>query len=283
MKLLKIVLIVFICLIIGLALTKNIIAKIGMEKGVEVVTGLKISVRNFNIGILGTLVGIEDMKLYNPEGYKDPVMLDMEEIYVDYNLPAIIQGTIYLEEMRIALKEFVVVKNEKGELNLNALKVVKEDEGAGKAAPSEKPSKKGKAPGFRIDKLQLKIGRVLYKDYSKGASPVVKEFKININEQFTDINDPEKLVSLIIVKALMGTPIAALTDFDLGMLKGTIGDTLDTAQKVTTELVSTAGKTLGKTTEETQVVVKETADKIKETANDLTKSLKLPFGGGSEE
>jgi uncharacterized protein involved in outer membrane biogenesis len=281
MKFLKIVAIVLVCLIVIVVLTKNTVARIGVEKGIETVTGLRMSIRSFNIGILKTLVGIEDMKLYNPKGYEDPVMLDMEEVYVDYNLVSILKGTVHLSEMRIALNEFFVIKNEKGELNLNALKVVKEDKTSGK--PAESPAQKGEAPDIRIDKLRLKIGKVVYKDYSKGGAPVVREFNINLDEEFTDITDPEKLVGLIVVKALMGTPIAALTNFDLGALQGTIGDTLDTAQKVTTGLVTTAGKTLGVTTKETQTVVEGTTQTLKKTAADLTKSLKIPFGDKSEK
>jgi uncharacterized protein involved in outer membrane biogenesis len=283
MKLLKTVLIVLIALIVVVALTKNTIAKIGVEKGVEAVTGLKMKISSLNIGVINTLVGINDMKLYNPKGYEDPVMLDMEEIYVDYDLPAILKGTIHLPEMRLALKEFIVVKNEEGELNLNALKVVKEEKARDKQAPAKETKKQGKAPDIQIDKLRLKVGKVIYKDYSKGGSPAVKEFNINIDEEFTGINDPNKLVSLIVVKALMSTPIASLTNFDLGGLESTVSETLAGAQEVTKQLVSTAGKTLSSTTKETQAVVKETTDVLKSTANDLKESLKIPFGRGSEK
>ena len=282
MKFFKAVLIILIVLVVVLSLTKNMVAKIGIEKGVEAVTGLKMDIRSFNIGILNTLVGMDDMKLYNPKGFLDPVMVDMEEIYVDYNLSSILKGTIHLEEMRIVLTEFVVVKNEKGELNLNALKPVKDNKLEGKPLARGKTSgSKGEAPDIRIDKLQLKIGKVIYKDYSKGGAPLVKTYDINIDETFTEITDPNKLVSLVIVKALMRTPIATLANFDLGGLQSTVVETLAGAQKVTTVLFSQATGTLGKTTGETQVVVKETTETLKKTAEDLKETLKLSFGGST--
>jgi hypothetical protein len=158
-------------------------------------------------------------------------MLDMPEIYVDYNLPAVFKGKVHLEEMRIDMNEFIVVKNEKGELNLNSLKVVQ----AQKEAEKPETKEKGKVPEIQIDNLELKIGKVVYKDYSEGGTPSVKEFNINLKEKYRNIKNPYALVSLIVVKALMNTTIASLIDFDLGELQSTISDTLLTAQKVAEE------------------------------------------------
>ena len=59
-------------------------------------------------------------------------MVDLSEIYVDYNLGAIMGGKVHFEEVRLHLKEFVDVKNEAGELNLNSLRAVKEADEKGK-------------------------------------------------------------------------------------------------------------------------------------------------------
>ena len=135
-------------------------------------------------------------------------------------------------------------------------------------APAEK--QKGKAPGIQIDTLELKIGKVVYKDYSGGGEPSVKEFNIGIDEKFQNIDDPNKVVSLIVVKALMNTTVAKLTNFDLQGLQGQIGDTLASAQKV----IGKAGETLTKTTQQAQ----ETVGALKKTVEGLKESIKLPFG-----
>ena len=137
-KILTSVIVAVLAVVLVVGIAKNPIAKFSVEKAVEVVTGLKLSIGNLNIGILKTLVGINDLKLFNPSGYEDKVMLDMPEIYVDYDLPAILGGKIHLRTVRLNMSEFVVVKNAKGELNLDALNVVKEQKGEKKAAPAEK-------------------------------------------------------------------------------------------------------------------------------------------------
>jgi len=109
----------------------------------------------------------------------------MPEIYVDYDLPAIFKGKVHLEEMRLNMNEFVVVKNEKGELNLDALKVVQAQKEGKK--PEAKAKEGGKIPEIQIDTLKLKVGKVVYKDYSGGGNPTVREFKVNLDEELANL------------------------------------------------------------------------------------------------
>ena len=280
-----VVTVAIIVFVAGLVLmtSKNTIVRVSIEKGVEMVTGLRLKIDKIDVGLMTTLVGIDNLKLYNPPGFEDKVMLDMPEIYVDYDLPKILTGKIHLNKVRINMKEFTVVKNANGELNLDSLKVVKEQ----KTEKTAEPAKKGKAPEMQIDSLELKIGKVYYKDYSKGGKPQVQEFNVNLNEKYTDINDPSELVSLIVVKALSNTTIARLTGFDLKGLQGTITDTLGSAQKIVGGVQQVlvgvgSGQSVPATTGQVQNVVKGTADTAKTAVKDITDAIKLPFESKEE-
>lgn len=267
------IIIIVLAVAIVFSAAKNTVARLSVEKGVEVVTGLRLKMRSLSIGVITTNVDIEDMRLFNPPAFEDRVMLDMPEIYVDYDLPAILKGKVHLPEARINLKEFVVVKDKNGKLNLDSLKVVQQEkEGAAQAA---EPKEKGKAPAIQIDSLQLKIGKVIYKDYSKGGMPSIQEFDINIDEKYTDINDPNQLVSLIVVKALMNTTIGRLANFDVKGLEGNLGDTLKNAQQVSTEAAAKAQETVKATAE----TAKETAKTATETVKSTAENLKSVFKG----
>jgi uncharacterized protein involved in outer membrane biogenesis len=246
-----------VILVVGFA--KDIIIKVSVEKGAELVTGLKLNIGGMNVGILKPIVDIKNLKLLNPANFPDRTMVDMPEIYVNYDLPAIISGKIHLPEVRLTLKEFVVVKNADGKLNLDALRPVQAQK-EGKAPSQGAP---GKAPEIRIDSLKLSIGKVIYKDYSKGGTPDVKEFNINLNESYTNIDNPYTLASLIVVKALMNTSIASLANFDLKGMQGTVGDTLANAQKMASAAKDTA---------------KKAQDTVKQTEDTVKNMLKNPFG-----
>lgn len=282
MKKLLFVVVGLLLLVAVLLFAKNIIAKVSVEKGVEMVTGLRLDMQSLDVGIIETLIGIEGLQLHNPEGYKDKVMVDIPEIYVDYDLGAFFKGEVHLEEVRLNLKEFVVVKNEKGELNLNALKVVKE-EGKEEVVEEKTSVKEGKTkmPPLQIDVLELKIGKVIYKDYSKGTPPKVREFNININERYENITDSKTFASLILVKTLAGTTIARLANFDLGPLKTQVGETLKEATEITQK---TVGEAVEAVKEMDVEKVKETTGKAvdagKEATEKVTETFKkiLPFG-----
>ncbi len=274
MKKLYAVVIGVLVVVLLLSLGKDMIIKAAVENGMQIVTGLKLNIQSFKVGVMRSLVGIKGLMLFNPKGYADRIMLNMPEIYVKYNLPDIIKGTVHLEDVRINLKEFTVVKNEKGELNLNSLKVVKEQ----KEGKKPKEKQKGKIPPMQIDSLELKIGRVIYKDYSAGGAPSVREFNVNINEKYSNITNPNTLVALIMVKALANTTIANLTNFNLDGLEGTVSDTLATAEKMAAGAAVTAEKMVTQATENTTQAVEKTTEAVKKTAQGLTEALKFPFG-----
>jgi hypothetical protein len=264
MKKLIIVLIVLAVIITGLVIGKNMIAQIVVERGVTMITGLDLRMSRLDIGIFKTSVNIDNLMLYNPRDFEDRVMIDMPNIYVDYDLPAVLKGDVHLYDMRLDLKEFVVVKNKDGKLNLNSLKVVQ----AAKADKKPPEREKSRAMDLQIDNLRLKIKKVVYKDYSAGAKPLVREFNVNIDESYRNIQDPYSLMGTIVVKALMKTTIAELTNFDLAGLSDKVSNTLSKATRLATDTVGTATKAVG----DTRRVVTDTAGKI----------LSLPFGGNKE-
>lgn len=246
-------------LILGAA--KDLIIKSAVESGTRIVTGLRLTMGSFRAGILNTLVHIRNLRILNPAGFKDRTMLDMPEIYVDYDLPAIFKGKVHLTEARINMKEFTVVKNEKGELNLDSLKVVQ----AQKSGSSPKAQAGAKAPEIQIDRLRLKIGKVVYKDYSRpGAAPRIVEYDIRIDEEYRNITDPYALVSLIVVESLTNTSIANLTNFDLKGLSGSVSDILSNAQQVTE-----TAKAAVDTVKDVHGAVSQTADTVSGVLKDL--------------
>ena len=284
--------VIVLAILIALFFGKNVIIKASVTAGVRAMTGLKLSIRSMDIGIFKTLIGINELQLYNPSGFVDELMIDLPEIYVDYDLGAFMKGRTHLEEVRLHLKEFIVVKNEAGELNLDSLKVVKEEE---KEVIDEGKKEKTKTRELQIDVLELRIDKVVYKDYSKGTPPKVKEYNVNIDDRFENITDPKTFGRLIIVKALKNTTIASLTNFDLGKLqRGISGTVRKTAEKAletpgrAIEIGKDAGEKARETAEEkvkkaieaekkAGEKVKETAEEAVEKAADAIKKI-LPFG-----
>ncbi len=211
-----------------------ILVKAAVSVGVKKVTGLPLRIERMQVGVFRTTVGAQGVQLLNPAGFPDRVMADIPELYVDYDLPAFFRGKIHLEELKIHLREFVVVRNARDELNLDSLSSVQQ----AKARKEEKPvpSHSRKPAPLQMDRLHLKVGKVIYKDYSRGGTPFVQEFNVNLDERYSAITDPTALGSLIVSRALFKTAIAQLANFDLNALnrqiRGVFQFSVDTATGV---------------------------------------------------
>ena len=255
------IIVFLLVLVLIIAVGKNMIAKTAVTTGVKVATGLKMNMDKLDIGIIKTLLSIEGLVLYNPSDFEEKVMVDLPEIYVDYDLGAFFKKKVHLREVRLNLKEFIVVRNKQGVLNLDSLTAVqasKKDEAVKKDEPKAKSAEKME---MQIDLLKLKIGKVIEKDYSAGGEPVIKEYNINIDETFENISDLNDVVKIVLAKILPKISAQLLKN----SIAGSIGNTLKESEDL---IKGIAGDTLN--------IGGVTADTVKNT----TKKLKnlLPFG-----
>jgi len=274
MKKTIIIISIIFALLVAIFFGRNLIVQTSVKAGVKAMTGLKLSIKSMNFGVLNSFISINGLQLFNPPGFVDELMVDLPEVYVDYELGAFIKRKVHLEEVRLNLKEFSVIKNEKGELNLDSLRVVEEKKEEKVEGEEEKEEEKTKMPELQIDVLELKINKVVYKDYSKGTPPKTKEFDVNIDERYENITDPRAFMSLIIVKALKNTTIARLTNFNLGALQEDVAGKL---KESTQKVMETADKAIETGKEDVEKKVKETTKETIEKATDTMKKI-LPFG-----
>ncbi len=239
--------IILIIIVVVLVVGRNIIVKFAIEKGAQASAGVPIKIEKLSLGLTTTHVGISGLKVFNPKGFPKEVMFHAPEIFVDYNLGAILRGKIHIEDIRLDFDKFVVVKNEKGETNLEALKP-KEKDDQPKETVQEGSDGDKKGPEIQIDHLSLKVGTVIFKDYSSGGEPKVTEYKINISEELNDVTDAQALVGFIMAKALAKTALSSLGNLGGGVIDGAAD------------------------------VSSGTIDTLKGITGSLTEKLKLPFG-----
>ena len=126
MKKLPVIVGIFVAIVVGVVLAKNVIAKTAIIGGVRAMTGLDVQIRGMQVGLLKRAVGIQSLVLNNPAGFPDPIMMDLPEMYVAYDLGAFLAHKVHLQEVRLHVKEFHVIKDRQGRLNLDALNVVQE-------------------------------------------------------------------------------------------------------------------------------------------------------------
>ena len=175
---------------------------------------------------------VKDLLVLNPEGFREPIIADIPQILVDYDRESLFTRTAHLRRARLYFRELTVERGPSGGLNVEAIPVIQASKWSS-GTPSPKQA-------IRVDTLELHIGRVTYKDYSKPGTPEVQEFAVNLHEQYRNVTDPQALMALIIVKALMNTDVPQLAHLDIEPLKGQAGEVLGTAVTIPEDVVKRA-------------------------------------------
>ncbi|MDD5634130.1 MAG: AsmA family protein [Candidatus Omnitrophica bacterium] len=204
----KLVYVVITILMVFLVLYvfKETIIKTIVGKEAEQITGLKLHMSEIEAEITKPVIEMKKLKLYNPKGFKDRVMIDIPEVYIDYDLKALLKKKVYLNELVVTIKEFTVIKNADGEMNLGFLKITRED-------ASEEASVKPVI--FNVNKLRLKVEKVVYKDYSSEEAKIT-EFNVGVDEVYRDIANGTVLARIIVEKSLEKTSVPWPETFGLG-------------------------------------------------------------------
>ena len=266
MKKLGIVVGVIVVIFVLLIVFKNIIIKMAIEQATKKATGLELTIGNMDVSLLASKVDVTDMRLLNPAVFPDRVMIDIPKFLVDVELASLFKPRKHVETLELNLNELMVERNKERKLNIDSLTALGQKKEEGKKPVEQKEAKqKGEAPQVTIDKLILKIGKVTYKDYSLGETPFTKTFNLGVNEVYRDVTDLDALVKLVIVRALEGTSIAQLANFDLGSLKADVGEIMKTGVSGVTE----AGQ------KELQTTTGGAAKQLEEGAKGLEKQFKL--------
>ncbi|MDA9101089.1 AsmA family protein [Omnitrophica bacterium] len=256
---------VLLVLVIG----KNLLAQVAVSAGVKAITGLDLTLGKLDLGLLSGKIDIKDLHLSNPKGFEEKTMVNLPEIFVKADLPSIIKGKIHVEDLRIHLKEFHVIKSKDGVLNLDALTAVAASKGE---KPKAAEKKEAKPMNLQIDHLSLKVEKVTYVDHSVLGKTVSKDFNVNIDEEFNDITNPNALVAIIVSKALMNTTIGQLANIDLGAISDVGAQALESGKRLATDAGNQAKQALGSVTETVNT------EKAKELASATTDSAKEAAG-----
>lgn len=199
MKRLLIILIIVAVSLTTLGIFKDLLVKSAVTILLTNVTGAKIHIDSLSFGLFNSKVKIKGFKIYNPKGFPEGVLLNLEDISVHYDLGGLLGKTIYLKNVFVDLKEVVVIRDKEGKLNVDSLKISKSEKAA------DKPVKK---TPMRIDILTLSLGRVIYEDFSRAEKPSIEAFNIGIKERvYKNITTAEQLIALFLVESLKSTTI----------------------------------------------------------------------------
>lgn len=263
MKRLLVLLLVGVLVVGGiLFIAKDWLIKQAFASAVETLTGFDTTVSGLRLDLLNGIVHLEGLVLLNPYEFEERVFADVPEIYLKMDLAALIKKEkIYIRELRFDVSRFNIEKNKNGVSNVSLLTSVKKTQGEQTA-----PAVKKQGMPFRLDRLELTLGRVSYNDRS---SLVPKKLAVDahVNHQiFEGITDAKSIINIILMKVISATPFGNLGINPIAIqkqLKTSVKSVRDFGEKIFQE----AGATY--VAEQTQVVGKQVWSEGKETVTQV--------------
>ena len=234
--------------LIGLSVAKNALTQTILTSTLSSVAHVPVRIGSVNLSFLSASIRLRNLQMHNPSGFSERLMIDIPQIYIDFEPSELFHGRARFKEVRLDLKEMTVVRNRDGRLNVDAVKPTEKQRA--EAHEKAKPAEGAKPPKLFIDKLFLSVGKVVYKDYSGGGQPVVQSFDINIKyKEYDNIDNPASVVSLVMFEALTRTTLSRIANLDVSSFKeggiqalsqglGLVTDGTDAAQTATKQLLN---------------------------------------------
>jgi len=208
-KIIIIIAIVVIAFFVS-GIIKDMVIKSVVTVVASKVTGAPVHIDGFSLGVFNQAVKISGLKIYNPQGFTKGILINIAKANVTYDIGALLKKKIHLANVVFDLKEMGLEKNKEGKLNVDSLKVAKQ-EGAGK--PSQQMP-------LSIDMFKLDMGRLIFKDFSIGKEPSVQVYEINIHRVYKNITSAEQLAALIMAEPMKAAGIQGAKIYGAAMLTG---------------------------------------------------------------
>ena len=113
--------ILLVVLVAVLILLKDKMVKSVVENRVRAQTGLPVKIGKFEMGLLTPTLNVENFVLYNNADFGGSPLLDMPELYVEYDFEDLRAQRIHLKLLRLDIRQLNIVENQQGQTNLFAI------------------------------------------------------------------------------------------------------------------------------------------------------------------
>jgi uncharacterized protein involved in outer membrane biogenesis len=186
-------------LLVAVVLLKDILFKALAEHRIRRQTGLDVTIRKLEVGLLAPTLTLEGFKLFNPPEFGGAPLFDIPEVHFEYDPLQAAAGNIHLRLLRFNLNEINLVRNQAGQTNLFAVLARLNQ---AKTAPSGSTVARTNHVQFGgIDRLYLSLGTVRFTDQARPANGWTrtvgwKDYEIKNLRTTEDVNNWALLVFL---------------------------------------------------------------------------------------
>ena len=205
MKKYFVVLGIVVFVLVCIHIVKDQIIKSALTSAVSRVTGARVHIDGFSLNILSSTAHISGLKIFNPKGFPEGILVSCPRIDVIYEWATIFKEKRHLLVVNIELAEIGLTTNKEGKLNVDSLAVVQSH-----SAPVP----------IQIDLVTLGIGKIVYKDYRNGSEPDVRVNNVNKQKSYKGIPTVQQLVALVMAEPMKAAGIKSAQIYGVVMVAG---------------------------------------------------------------
>jgi uncharacterized protein involved in outer membrane biogenesis len=207
-KTVKILLVLILALILTVAFFRHRLCRLLIIQTADKAAGVKLSIQDLELNVLNSSLYMRGITVANPQGFKNLPFSTIEEIFIKYNLRALLSGRVHLRQAKARISEINIIRNEKGQSNLSILKTKQARSKETSVKPPSAVQKKAdiaqkkRPPRFLIDNLELSLGKATFMNYQAGiGEAAVIIFTIKGPLVYKNVSDLGSVFSSISVKA----------------------------------------------------------------------------------
>jgi len=230
------ILLVIVLALMLVAIGRNSIMKWAVRMGAKYFIGVELEMDSVNLGIINTDITLSNAVVMSPKGFEDEQMMKASSIYVNYELLPLLCKKIHFTNLKLDISEILVIKDHEGKMNIDAVKKIaklgvaqKDRKGKPEGPPAAGQGKIMSIP-LEIDRVTITLGRVVFKDYSRGGRPQVSTIKMGFSKaQFKNVKWDDVLAAMRFLSSV-SKPVPRHLFKGLGLILGS-RDVIKESQK----------------------------------------------------
>lgn len=212
-------------------------------KVLEGALGVKVNISRIHLKIYPTELGIYGLKIHNPEGFREPVLASIPELFIRVEVMDLVRRKAHVNRVILNIDQVSFERGPGGKVNLLELvnrgkkkEAERKEKQTPPPAPSgNKPQPQGEVVKTQIDEAIVSLGTVTLTESSSGGEPISKKMNLEIRE-FTlrNVDGVLSLTEKIVFEVLRKAGLSALgSQFNLAAsdLSEQAGQLLNKAQK----------------------------------------------------
>jgi hypothetical protein len=257
LKIVVVIVVVLVVLVVAIQLFGGAAVKVGVEKAGSKAMKVPVSVDNISFSLFGGTVGINDLTVGNPDGYKIKNLLELGDLHVKADIKSFLSDTARIEYIK--LDNMTVSIEQKGLTN-NLQEVLKALPKSEKTEPESTEQAESTEKNLQIDTLEItgvKVKARLIPLPGEGENAV----ELTLAPiKMTDLGSNDKLSMAKLTGKILTAVAMGIAESGAGLLpEGLVGGITDTLGQQGAAVVETT---------------KELLDKSKDIGGDAIKSGK---------